>query len=320
VHDPPPDPSWDVSDAKAEAFLAARFHAEPGAITRISHGEWSKAYAFRGAGRDYVARFSALREDFAKDHLAMRHASPALPIPRILEIGEAFAGFYAISERAVGRYLDDLDDVGMRPVLPSLFAALDAARLADLSDTTGFGAWGADASAPHPTWQAALLDVADDPPARRTHGWRQRLTTSPLGSGPFEEAFARLRALAAYAPHERSLVHGDLLNFNVLVADDRVSAVIDWGCSMYGDFLYDVAWFAFWAPWYPAWRGIDFPGEAARHYESIGLDVPHFAERLRLCQLHIGLDNQAYCAFKGRWDQLEATARRTLDAANGLLG
>jgi hygromycin-B 4-O-kinase len=315
VNDPPAVHACVASHAQAEAFLVARFGAVPGSVTRIVHGEWSRAYAFRRAGREYVARFSALQEDFAKDRLATRYAAPSLPIPRIVEIGEALAGFYAISERASGAFLDTLDEARMRRVLPSLFAALDTARLADLSASTGYGIWGADGAAPHPTWQAALLDVANDPPSRRTHGWRQRLADSPTGPGPFEEAFAHLQALAAYAPAQRQLIHGDLLNYNVLVSDDRISAVIDWGCSMYGDFLYDVAWFSFWSPWYPAWQAIDFPREAALHYQSIGLHVPHLEERLRFCQLHIGLDNQAYSAFKGRWEQLEATARRTLAIA-----
>ena len=96
----------------------------------------------------------------------------------------------------------------------------------------------------------------------------------------------------------------------MLVADDRISAVIDWGCAMYGDFLYDLAWFEFWSPWYPAWRGIDFRREAARHYESIGLAVPRFEQRLTACQIHIGLAAQAYNAFKERWGALEETARR----------
>jgi hygromycin-B 4-O-kinase len=84
---------------------------------------------------------------------------------------------------------------------------------------------------------------------------------------------------------------------------------------MHGDFLYDLAWFLFWSPWYPRWRGIDFQGEAARHYASIGLDVPHFVERLTCYQIHIGLAAQAYNAFKERWDALEETARRTLEVA-----
>ncbi len=84
---------------------------------------------------------------------------------------------------------------------------------------------------------------------------------------------------------------------------------------MYGDFLYDLAWFEFWAPWYPAWHGIDFRHEAARHYASIGLDVPRFEEQLTCCQIHIGLAAQAYNAFKEHWDALEQTARRTLEVA-----
>ena len=39
----------------------------------------------------------------------------------------------------------------------------------------------------------------------------------------------------------------------------RLEAVFDWGCSLAGDFLYEVAWFTFWAPWYPALDAIDLP-------------------------------------------------------------
>ncbi|MBI2939030.1 MAG: phosphotransferase [Chloroflexi bacterium] len=301
-----------------EAFLVARFGREVSAVSMIGQGEWSTAYAFRWPGErrgDYVIRFGAFPEDFAKDRLAARYRSRDLPIPQILEIGEAFDGSYAISARAFGDYLDALDLAQMRRVLPSLFAALDAARLVDLSASAGYGGWGADGTAPHPTWRAALLDVSEDRPTSRTHGWGERLAASPTGAGPFKEAFGYVQALVDSCPEERHLIHSDLLNRNVLVAGDRLTAVLDWGCSLYGDFLYDLAWLSFWSPWYPAWQGIDFRREAARHYESIGLDVPHFEERLRCYQVHIGLLAQAYNAFRGRWAELDATARRTLDVA-----
>jgi hygromycin-B 4-O-kinase len=301
--------------AHAEAFLAERFGSGIKQVTRLRHGEWSTAYAFRRGGADFVVRFGALREDFDKDRWAARYASPDLPIPAVVEIGETPAGFYAISERVHGGFIDDLDGEGMRAVLPSLFATLDAARGVDLSTTSGYGSWGADGSAPHPTWRAALLDIGNDRPADRTHGWRERLAASPTGRGPFDEAAGLLMELVEYAPEERHLIHSDLLNFNVLVEGDRIGAVIDWGCAMYGDFLYDLAWFAYWSPWYPAWRGLDFKREAVRHYAAIGLDVPAFDERLRCCQIHIGLAAQAYNAFKERWAELAATAARTLAVA-----
>jgi hypothetical protein len=43
--------------------------------------------------------------------------------------------------------------------------------------------------------------------------------------------------------------------------------------------------------------------------------VPHFEERFRCCQIHIGLAGQAYMAYAGNWTDLQDTARRTLDIA-----
>jgi len=305
-----------VTDAEAAAFLRARFDGEAGVVASVGRGEWSKAYRFRRAGRDYIIRFSALDEDFAKDRLAACYTSRDLPVPPIIELGEAFDGFYAISERVLGDYLDELDEPAMRAVLPALLASLDATRLADVSGSTGHGIWGVDGNAPHPTWRAALLDVVNDRPEDRTHGWRERLASSPTGAGPFEEAHRRCQAVVDQVPEKRHLIHSDLLHDDVLVSGSRISAVLDWGCSMYGDFLYDVAWFSFWSPWYAAWRDIDFVSEAARHYELIGLEVSRLEERVRCYELHIGLSGQAYCAFAGHWDDLEWTAHRTLAVAD----
>ena len=305
-----------LNASEAEAFLVARFGHEVGDVSPIGQGEWSRAYAFRRGGAEYIIRFSALDEDFHKDRIAAGYSSRDLPIPAILEIGETNGGFFAISERASGGFLDDLDEHQMRRMLPALFAVLDAAGQVDLSVSTGYGSWGADGNAPHQSWRAALLAIGEYESGERTHGWQDRLITSPTGSGPFDEGLTRLDALIPDGADERHLIHSDLLNYNVLVADDRISAVIDWGCAMYGDFLYDLAWFIFWAPWYPAWREIDFRREAARHYASIALVVPRFEERLTACQIHIGLAAQAYNAFKERWDALEATARRTIEVAS----
>jgi hygromycin-B 4-O-kinase len=90
--------------------------------------------------------------------------------------------------------------------------------------------------------------------------------------------------------------------------------VLDWGAAMYGDWLFDIAWFVFWQPWYPAWAEIDFAHEATAHFAALGVPIPDFDLRLRCCEIAIGLDNQAYCAYRGevRWPQLEEVAVRTL--------
>lgn len=286
-------------------------------MVAVGVGEWSRAFAYEVDGEEFVIRFGALDEDFRKDALAARFGAPALPIPEVMAIGETKDGYYAISRRAQGRFLDDLDAGELRAALPSLFAAFDAARAADLTGRRGYGLWGDSGDARHESWREALLAVGEDMPGHRTHGWRARLKASATGSEPFDEAWARLEELTRGEQVARSLIHGDLLNRNVLTEGGRISAVLDWGCAMYGDFLYDVAWLCFWQPWYPAWPEIDFAREAEQHYAALSLEVPRFRERLLACQLQIGLDSQAYCAFRERWEMLADVARYSVALARG---
>jgi hygromycin-B 4-O-kinase len=118
---------------------------------------------------------------------------------------------------------------------------LDACSNVDLSASTGFSVWRGDGIAPHPTWRDALLSVERDVPANLTCGWSTRLRQSEVGQRAFDAGYQRLETLIDACPNERYLVHSDLLYFNVLVRDDHVSAVLDWGSSMYGDFLWDLA-------------------------------------------------------------------------------
>lgn len=310
-------PAGRLGRETAEAFLVDRFGRDVSNVTPLTGGEWSQAFAFRTGDRDLVVRFSALEDAFRKDEIAAQYVSPALPIPAIVEIGETRPGFYAISERRFGDVLETVDESQMRALLPSIMATLDAIRLADVSGTFGFGGWGPNGNAPHATWRAALLDIASDPPDHVHHGWRQRLAESPTGDAAFLEAFAQLESVAADLPDARHLIHSDLVNSNVLMEDDHITAVFDWGSSMYGDFLLDLAWLCFWAPWTPAHGAIDFRQAAVDHYAAIGLEVPEFGDRLRACELWIGLDGMAYQAFKGRWDDLAWTAARTLEVARG---
>ena len=311
-----PDFSPKLRRQDVEAFLLRRFGDGARGISEMRAGTWSRVYAFRVDGRPCIARFSAHREDFEKDRLAaecsLQPDARGLPVPRVIELGETLGTYYAISERAFGRYLEDLEETETRTALPSLFAALDAARRVDLSGTTGFGLWGADGIAPHASWREALLDIAKDRPGARTHGWRRRVEASPSRMRRFDEVFEHLLALVECVPEERHLVHSDLDNRNVLVDEDGVTAIFDWGSSIYGDFLYDIAWLHFWLPWFPARASVDPREEARRHYEATGLAVPGFEARLRCYAAHIGIDGMAYSAFLGDWVEFEQKAERAL--------
>jgi hygromycin-B 4-O-kinase len=303
----------DVSNLRR--FLVAHLGADAELGPDLPQGEWSRAYACTAAGRDYVVRLNPTEETFAADLFAMTFAAPGIPIPRVVEVGEAFGGFYAVSERAFGAFLEELDAGELRASIPSILGTLEAMRAADTSASTGFGPWTAHGDGRYPSWRAYLLDVEREVPDAWSHGWREELEASPLASATFQTGLDALSELVPRCPELRHLLHSDMLNRNVFVADHRVSALIDWQCAMYGDFLYELAWFTFWAPWHAGLSGTDFRRAALARYHEIDLGVAGFEARMRCYEIHIGLRHLVYNAWRHDRTNLEATARRTLEVA-----
>jgi hygromycin-B 4-O-kinase len=299
----------------AEAFLHEYLGADVQHIQELGRGEWSVAFAYHFAGHDTVARFGFFDEDFMKDRIVAPFSSQRVPIPQIKEIGPYKNGFFALSERAYGNFLDQLDEHTMRAVLPNLLATLDAIQEIELSTTSGFGLWDARGIAPHASWQEALLDVVNDRPEKRTYGWRKSLEAVPENRAVFEHAAALFATKVSVCPNERHLIHNDLLNRNILVDAHRVTALLDWGDSRYGDSLYDIAHLLYWWPWFSQWNKIDILGEVEQHYKSKKLGVQDLHERLQCYQIHIGLDSMSYHGYTRRWDHFQWSARRTFEVA-----
>jgi hypothetical protein len=90
------------------AFLAERYRSPVADLEALSGGFWSSAYAFEIDGRQLVVRFGSLRSGFEADRRAMAFDRPGLPVPAVLEIGDAFGGAYAVSVRRFGRFLEDV--------------------------------------------------------------------------------------------------------------------------------------------------------------------------------------------------------------------
>ena len=67
--------------ADAAGFLAGRYAGQACDVAELGGGDWSRAFSFRLAGRDLVARFGCYGEDFARDQQAMTFAGPDLPVP-----------------------------------------------------------------------------------------------------------------------------------------------------------------------------------------------------------------------------------------------
>jgi hygromycin-B 4-O-kinase len=285
---------------------------------------WSQAYFFRLGDEERVVRFADTAWNFEQDRWFARFGAEDLPVPAVLEIGDAFDGHsYAVSTRAHGHFLEQLGVQPTARALPSVLRTLDAMRAVDLAGTTGFGSLLPTFDGERSTWRDFLLAVDDDDPALEANpvrGWRPALDRRPDAARVFDDAYAALAAGVDACPEVRHVVHGDLLHRNVLVDHDRVSAVFDWQCALHGDFVYDVALLAFWAPWFPPLAAADVASAARRHYDDIGLEVPELGARMRCYALHIGLAHLGYHAWTGAWHDLDLVARRTREVLDGATG
>jgi hygromycin-B 4-O-kinase len=298
-----------VDIEQSRAFLTRHLGAEPSEIVCLGAGAWSQCFGFVHDNRDLVIRFGKYASDFEKDQLAHRYANPDLPIPELLEIGAALDGYYAISTRVYGVPLESVSAVQWLALVPAVVAALEAMRTANLSASAGFGGWGADGHAAHPDWRSRLLEVAQDRPDQRGYGWRAALATSAEGQATFDWGLDLLQQ-AADDTVSRSLLHCDLTNRNVFVKGDRITGVFDWGCSVYGDHLYDLALFEFWSPWQPQLDVMALRTALEQRWGELGFYPENKSSRLKACYLHIGLEHLAYHAQLGNCTTLLGIAQR----------
>jgi hygromycin-B 4-O-kinase len=298
-----------LDPARIVALLEDRLGAPVAALRPVGHGAISRAYAFDSASRGYVVRFSDadVGMGYEPDRLAAQlFGAPDLPIPAIVEIGRVDGHQYAISERAPGVPLLELTYDQRTALIPAIVATLDRIHRADVSGTTGFGWIGPDGNGLFATWRAYLGSIEDETRPGFWQGWRRLFDETFLEPAVWERAHAWMTALLPRCPETRHLLHGDFSGTNVLSDGQRITAVIDWAASRYGDFLFDVA--------YQDWQS---PARCYREhfralYAARDQDVPDFDARVDCYCSWIGLDSLRFCAHTGQADQYAQAKQRLL--------
>lgn len=293
---------------KAQDFLAGHLSRGVDNVESVGQGHWSDAFFYGHSGKDYVIRFSDLKGNFEKDKYAMRFSSAKLPVPDILEIGETDGGYFAISQRLHGKFIDNLSKSEANDILSALFAMFDDMRTLDVSKTRGYGGWNAEGKGESDSWKKWLLSINKD----LKGVCKEKLSKSKESTEIPKRMYGYIESNIDYCFEERHIIHGDLLNYNVLVQKGKISAVLDWGCSKYGDFLYDIAWFSFWAPWHEGFKNINFRQNALEHFKKIRLEVSNFGERMKLYEVHIALDSICFSIGQDNWKQAEKVGKQAL--------
>lgn len=282
-----------VSLEEAQSFLGRYHGSAVDVIEELSGGAWSAAFGYRTGDDDLVARFGRERSWFENDRHMYAFASEDLPIPRVRDVGEVMDGMsFAISERAFGRFLEDIDPAESAALSAVVARLLRALREAP-AEEVGY------------TWRQWLLSGLD----REGHNaeWWARIAENRAVAPIADEALSRVCELLDACPEKSELVHGDLLSRNVLVSEDvsAVRAVFSWKCSARGDALYDIAWLTFWGAW-------GLPGIAAIDPWSLRTDdaTPDAAIRHHCYELHIGATHLCWNVQIGDAEGLNDIARQ----------
>ena len=278
-------------------YLREHFDDAVSSVDFIAGGESSQAFSFHSKGSDFIVRVNKSDRSFRKDRYAFEHfASVAIPIPQIVHIGQGEGYAFAISTMASGTTIKNLPSSELPAVLPELISTLDAIHSTDILSQKGFGKWNTDGIGEFDSWKDFVLGVGIHLDSGKL------FETTFLEREVWAKVYAEIERLTAFCPQEKFLVHGDY-GFDNLVSDGKkVTGVLDWAESMYGDFVYDVAWLGFWSR--------EKSELYEKHYRE--RNISHFEERLLCYKLRIGLGSLSFYAYSQQKDKYDVVRERVL--------
>jgi hypothetical protein len=128
------------TDLEVERWLRSRL-AVDGGVTLAGAGSWSKCWSFTHSARLLLAKIGPHHDDLRADVLAARWSSDVLPIPAILESGEAFDAGFVIMEYKPGAPPEASSADAWGQLIPSVVDLLEGLRTADVSQLHGWGCW-----------------------------------------------------------------------------------------------------------------------------------------------------------------------------------
>ena len=294
-----------IQKEKVINFLQNHFQENISNLTSVEGGEISQAFSFHKKSKDFVIRINSRSDGFEKDKYAFEHFSTAvIPIPKVLEIGR-FDNmyYYAISEKAQGKILQNLSDAEYKETFPELFDILNSIHNISIPEVSGFGCWSIDGSMETKTWKDYVLAV--DKYAVGSVDKPSLFETSFLEKDIWDDTYKQMKLLLSYCPEDKYLIHGDYGTDNVTANQAKITGVFDWEGSKYGDFLYDIAWLNFWNP---ERNSMTF----FKDYYTKVKPEKNFEERVLCYQLRIGLSSLSFYATSSQKEKYESTKNKLM--------
>ena len=265
----------------------------------IGGGEGSQAFSFEIDQKNFILRVNKHSNNgFKKDQYAFSNFEEKdVPIPEIIDIGEIDNDlFFALSKKVDGEMIKNLSVEDFNNTMQSFFKTLGIIHSKDITHTTGYGKWNTEGGAEYNSWKSVLLDVD-------IHA-KNMFEDTFLEKDVWEKIYAKFITLIEFCPEDRYLIHGDYSFDNVLADKGKITGVVDWETSMYGDFLFDIAWLNFWS------KDINYK-EQYEKYSSV-LDISNLNERLLCYELFIGLGSLSFYVYSNQKEKYERSKEKLL--------
>ena len=285
-----------IDPEEVRRFLDKKFDFKVDNLEFLKGGEFSQAFSYDVRERSHVIKIRNTRKQFEKEFVAyetIKEKDNTIPIPRIFDIGvfqenENENLYYCISEKVEGKILTEYRYSEMKIIDPFLIRMLIKIHQVDISDTKNFGKWTKFEQTSFKSWKDYILDFIRD---QKVY-WNKIYSNGIFEKELHETLGKEIEELMEFSSEKRYLVHGDYGYDNVLATPQgKITGVIDWEHSMFGDFVYDIAWLDFW--------GFVQENNYRKIYKRIhdkisNEEITNYDERVRCYRLYIGLGALAF--------------------------
>ena len=278
--------------------LKDNFSSNISNLEKITGGEGSQAYSFKVKKKEYIIRINKHYDlGFKKDEYAYKNYSKEnIPIPKIYKIGKINNEYhFCVSQKADGNVLNAISSIDLEKLDDELFEILDKIHAIDISETIGYGKWNTNNQGDSKSWREKILSADEN--TKETVEKPSLFESSFLEKDYWDKIYSCMIKLLSYCSEERYLIHGDYSFDNILSDGNRITAVIDWEQSMYGDFLFDVAWLSIWS------KKIDYEKLYLERCNKKNLKTKNTRERILCYKLYIGLQSLSFYAYSNQEDK-----------------
>jgi hygromycin-B 4-O-kinase len=300
-----------IEVTEVKNFLRKNFSEDIRDVVILKGGEISQAFSFQDGITEYVIKVRKLRkrlriqDPFRKEMIIadiLKEQGFTFPVPRTVQYGilkedKAEKFVYTIVEKASGKPVHLFPTEEAKAVDDVLIDYLHQIHLVDVSKTYGYGKWQDWSKASFSSMKEHLLDLIEK---QKIYTNRQ-YSTGIYEIDLYEQGRRKILEFCEFCSPKRYLVHADYGYDNVLADEEgNINAIFDWEHSLFGDFVYDIAWIDFWC-----FRPKNTYSELyyKKYKDSRNLDFDNYDKRLQCYKLFIGMTAAGFFSESNQKDK-----------------